>query len=68
MTDLQRFIEMYKSFGIELKPKPTYKTSDGSMTIEMEQGSHPKFGGYRGFSSTVDFDKDGKFIQQEFWE
>ena len=82
MTDLEKFIELYKSFGIKLKPYKDDKTN--FTTIFMQEGNPDdfigsrmnvkkysvsnKFEGYSDFFSMVDFDKDGKFIKQGFWE
>ena len=70
-TDLQKFVDLYKGFGIELsveKCEPSNPEVEGGFSIELRQGSHPKFNGYSCFLSTVIFDKDGKFIEQGFWE
>jgi hypothetical protein len=64
MTDMQRFIELYKSFGIEL---PAEKVPLG-YEITFESGSHDKFGGYSGFGTVVEFDDAGTFRKQTFWE
>lgn len=70
MTDLERFIDTYKQFGIELK---TYKQKEDEICItlggECENSTKSdKFGGYSGFCSDVEFTKEGKFIKQYFWE
>jgi len=76
MSDLDNFIKLYKSFGIDLKPKKTEKGEEvfvnGEYSVEphiiigMRQGD--LFCGYSGFFSDVIFDKDGKFVEQGFWE
>lgn len=73
MTDLERFVELYKSFGIEcivnsvaegyvifLSPYTTKKYTPLFDTIS------DKFGGYEGVVSTVYFDVLGKFVKQDF--
>lgn len=77
MTDMERFIELYKSFGIELKAEKnkkwisiregTYEDAPG-YTISIEEGDHPKLGGYAGFGTVIEFTEDGKFLKQDFWE
>lgn len=70
MTDLEKFIDLYKSFGIDLSdqaisdkdeeydiwiyPHNYYGTIKGSEKIE----------GYIGFYTVITFDKDGKFKNQ----
>ena len=75
MTDLQKFIDLYKSFGIELKPKeiqygirryPNAKTVITMWAQPDEENSD--FDGYTSFHSDVIFDANGKFIKQGFWE
>lgn len=70
MTDLEKFIELYKGFGIKcvlLEKKEWFE-------IYLKDGCHggvtqsEKFDGYSGFYSDVRFDKQGKFIKQGFWE
>jgi hypothetical protein len=64
-TDLERFVELYRSFGIELTPK---KTDKGITSITIEAQSDTKITGYYGFVTQIDFDADGKFISQGVWE
>jgi len=64
MTDLEKFVELYKSFGIELE----VKTEGTHYTIMMEANDDPKLEGYSTFYSDVTFDIDGKFLYQGFWE
>lgn len=64
VTDLQRFIELYRSVGIELVPETT---DDGTPWLTLKEGD-PKVGGYLGFYTSIEFDKDGKFVQQSVWE
>ena len=77
MTDLEKFIELYKSIGIELGvninsennnqeillSEGTYSFSDGKKGTISE-----KLKGYMGFYSSIEFDLNGKFIEQGFWE
>lgn len=71
-NDLEKFIQLYKSVGIDLSQK---KNSEGNIYLTlgyneddpMENTSN-KFGGYSGFYSIIIFDENGKFIKQEFFE
>lgn len=64
MTHLEKFIALYEEFGIELEIE---KNDKGSMVL-LWQGSDEKLTGYSMFFSAVQFDKDGNFIEQGFWE
>ena len=74
MTDLQKFVELYKSFGIECKviDKDNLKhiiLSEGSYISEEEQHTTSvMFDGYCGFHTKITFLVDGGFIGQEFLE
>ena len=71
-TDLQKFIDLYASFGIDLKE---FEES-GFIKIRLDQkysdvkeGSKSiKFVGYGSSFSTIIFSKKGKFLRQGFWE
>jgi hypothetical protein len=73
MSDLDKFVALYKEFGIDIKVS---KTDTGySVTLIGERYGHddaettsPKFEGYMGFYSLIEFNKDGNFIKQGFWE
>ena len=71
MTDLERFVELYRSFGIECKV--FIEGSDCERRIYLSNMSFDyattsdKFGGYIMFSE-ITFDVDGRFIGQGFWE
>lgn len=68
MTDLEKFIKLYKDFGIDLK----VRIENDNQVLDLNQksifGGSKKFTGYGGFSSDVIFNKEGKFISQGFWE
>lgn len=87
MTDLERFIELYRSLGIEcivnritIDPqfngrsiKPEIKERQaihlgGDDYRDIKSTSSEKFDGYGGFFSNIEFDMDGNFISQGFWE
>ena len=63
MTDLEKFVDLYKSFGIDLE-----KNKDDNMTTIKMSSRNKEFGGYLYLYSIVQFDKDGKFIKQYFYE
>jgi hypothetical protein len=74
MTDLEKFIDTYKQFGIEVK---TYE-NEGNIEI-MLGGFHDEttksdkfigsmFNSLLEFHSTLRFTKEGKFIHQGFWD
>lgn len=72
MTDLEKFIDTYKQFGIEVKVVENEKLNlevklrlsyDDNFATESD-----KFDGYSGFYSDLEFTKEGKFIRQGFWE
>ena len=68
-SDLEKFVGLYKSFGIDLKPsKHTTTIYGGNYDVFLGENISDKFGGYSGFESNVVFDKDGKFIRQAFYE
>jgi hypothetical protein len=71
MTQLQKFIELYKEFGIELKVEELAvggMHTDGYYIILAKSASADKFSGFPGFFSEIHFDLDGNFVRQEFWE
>jgi hypothetical protein len=65
MTDLEKFIELYKSFGIELQKT---MNENNQWVINMEAGDHEKIKGWIGFFTYIIFDEKGKFIEQGFKE
>jgi hypothetical protein len=69
MTDLEKFIDTYKQFGIDVK---TFE-SEGKIIVNLNgwedySTESDKFGGYGSFFSEVQFTKEGKFLGQDFWE
>jgi len=70
MTDLEKFIDTYKQFGIKIK---TQETEKGNIEIWLHDSDNnsthsKKFDGYSGCSSDLEFTKEGKFLRQGFWE
>lgn len=69
-TDLEKFIDTYKHFGIEVK---FYENEIGNIEVCLSgsfiNATHSeKFDGYGGFYSDLEFTKEGKFIRQGFFE
>lgn len=70
MTDLEKFIDLYSQFGIDII---TYVNICGNIEIHLNgdcgNSTHSdKFGGYKNSSSTIEFTSEGKFLKQDFWE
>lgn len=69
MTDLEKFIDTYKQFGIDVK---TYEKCDKIRIVlngwEDHSTESEKFDGYSGFYSDLEFTKEGKFLRQGFYE
>lgn len=73
-SDLHKFIDLYKSFGI----KCLVDMSSDKLTIvlltrdsylnELSDTQNKKIVGYNGFHSEIIFDSNGKFIEQGIWE
>ena len=72
MTDLEKFIDCYKQFGIDVMVNETdsgFKVLlNDSYGGTMKETSCIDFDGYGGFFSDIDFDENGKFKRQGFWE
>ena len=69
MTDLEKFIDTYRQFGIDVK---TYE-EDSKIKVTLNgwndnSTESDKFDGYQGFYSELEFTKEGKFLRQGFWE
>lgn len=68
-TDLERFVALYKSFGIDC-----VVSVDGEQKLiilndwtDLENTSSDKFDGNSGCHSYVFFDLNGKFLRQDFY-
>lgn len=77
MTDLEKFVDLYKSIGIECvvnnNPDKTKSILLCSHTIRSKPeqftlSNKNLFIGHLDFYSEITFDKDGKFVNQGFWE
>jgi len=70
MTDLQKFIELYQSFGIylsdqvELNKDQEYNIWIYPHDYYGEIKGSEKLKGYLGFYTSITFDINGKFISQ----
>ena len=73
-SDLAKFFNLYLCFGVECKVIEN-KDKDGWFIILAESDLYDdnvttsdKFKGYNGFYTQIEFDKDGQFTKQGFWE
>ena len=75
-TDIERFIEMYASFGVEVKEsqiresygdKESYRLIEFGYRSELNENKLLNIG-YSNCSMEVRFDLDGKFVGQGYWE
>ena len=77
MTDLEKFVDLYKSFGIECKISLQDFSVNAVYVIRLIHPAHnpepddtscDKFEGYNGHHTDVTFSLKGKFLKQGFWE
>ena len=70
MSDLDRFIELYKDLGINLVVHDCSdrRHPEAVFGINLSADDGETFEGYWGFFSEIGFDRDGKFVFQGFWE
>ena len=70
MTDLKKFLSIYKDFGLNLFFTQSLETDIWKVYLGNHRDSQytEKFDGYPGFYSIVYFDKDEKFLKQDFIE
>ena len=74
MTDLEKFVDLYKSIGIKCEAITSPAWHWGSIEkitriiCISNDGKSEKIGGYSGFFTSIIFDENGKFICQRFWE
>lgn len=60
MSDKEKLQTLFEEFGVGFKCVDTNR-------VELEEGE-PKIGGYSGFYTVFNFDKDGNFIGVRLWE
>lgn len=65
MSDLEKFVELYKSVGVEVEVSDI---GGGEKEIVLEAKTHEKLEGYNGFFTRIIFGKDGEFLSQAFYE
>ncbi len=65
MSDLEKFVELYKSVGIEVEVEDI---GDGWKEFVLEAAAHEKLGGYGGFFTIIIFGKNGEFLSQSFYD
>lgn len=78
LTDLERFVSLYKDFGIECEVEEVNLSEDSDdehfvrekhiVLTRDESFSERKLEGYSGFYTIIKFDWEGNFITQGFWE
>lgn len=73
MTDLEKFVELYKSVGIDVKvnEKKIFEQFVIELTDTWEiedMTKNDKIYGHNGLYTEIIFDKNGKFINQGIWE
>jgi hypothetical protein len=78
MTDLDKFIELYRSFGIECIVNEDSETGETYIVLSNtniysysaieEVTKSDKITGYSDFFSIITFTEKGEFLQQGFWE
>lgn len=68
MTDKEKLETLFTEFGVGCVSDPDYiQRKDGRSVILCEE-SAGKIGGYNGFYTLFEFDKNGKFIEMGAWE
>lgn len=69
MSDMDRFIELYKSVGIELEPTQNIFNNfcGATYALQLEEGRTQKISGYTCFLTVLYFDAYGRFIEQAVW-
>ena len=63
MTDLQKFMDLYKDVGVKVELE---YSSDGSAFLMLEPSVQEKIGG-QGCYTQIKFDTNGKFVEQNFY-
>ena len=65
MSDLEKFIDLYKSVGV---PVEIRENVNRIKSIKLEVGAQENIVGYSGFSTIIYFSNDGSFINQVILE
>ncbi len=67
MTDLEKFIELYRGIGVNLEAKNAPGEA-GVVVVKIQSKSSRNVLGYNGFFTELMFDLSGKFISHANWE
>jgi hypothetical protein len=67
MTDLDKFLELIKGFGLEFNKYEFEISGVKTTTIEFSTDMN-KVNGYTGFSTDFLFDNEGKFLELGIYE
>ena len=65
MSDYERFVDLYKSIGIDIKQSKSDDKQDLYLTLTAYEGD---VDGYNCFYTEISFDVNGKFVKQGIWE
>jgi len=68
MSDIEKFVALYKSVGIELTPIHQNDGEKNILVLRLEARVTPKVTGYSLFYTELVFDNAGQFIQQCVYE
>lgn len=66
ITDLEKFKELYTSVGVNFKIFGHHTTGAEQMRLTANETN--KVSGFCGFETSIQFDEDGKFIEQGIYE
>lgn len=67
MTDLEKFIELYRSVGVDYEIEYNKQLKITILSLIPNFKIDSKIDGDKYCYSTITFDKDGKFVMQGFW-
>lgn len=67
MTDLEKFIELYHSVGVDYEIEYNEQLKITILSLIPNFKIDSKIDGDECCYSTITFDKDGKFVMQGFW-
>lgn len=68
MTDLEKFIELYKSVGIDLEVSEDHRGRFLLIQPDWQNDSKDLIQGYHTSLTQIHFDNDGKFKYQDCYE
>jgi hypothetical protein len=68
ISDIQKFINLYRQFGIILTPETHKNGSSITIAVPKEKTNESKIKGWDGFYTTLYFNESGKFLYQEIEE